>query len=150
MRAPCPIEERFALHDLMMDYCYAVDDLAAGNAALLDLFTEDAVLDLSDIGLPAMNGYAEYKAFYDGVFADMSHHTHYLTNFRVESYDGDRAMTFGYVNGLGRSKDGNEVDVHVRYRMECVKRDGLWKIKTYWILTGMPMPGSLSAIHGER
>jgi ketosteroid isomerase-like protein len=108
------------------------------------------VLDLSDIGLPVMNGRAEYKAFYDGVFADMSHHTHTLTNFRVESYRGDRATTFGYVNGLGRSKTGNEVDVHVRYRMECVKRAGAWKIKTYWILTGMPMPGSLAAIHGER
>lgn len=144
-----PLEERIALQDLMTDYCYAVDDLKAGNGPLLDLFTEDAVLDLSDIGLPAMNGRAEYKPFYDGVFAGMSHHTHYITNFRVGAYAGDTATMWAYVHGLGRANDGNTVDVHVRYRMDCVKLSGTWKIKTYWILTGMPMPGSLTEIHAK-
>jgi ketosteroid isomerase-like protein len=146
---PCPIEDRIALQDLMTDYCYAVDGLASVDE-LLDLFTEDAVLDFSDIGLPAMHGRAAHRAFFDGVFADMSHHTHYISNFRLKDYTGDAATMLAYVQGLGRAKDGNEVLVHVRYRMDCERRGGAWKCIRYFILAGMPMPGSLAQIHGER
>jgi ketosteroid isomerase-like protein len=144
-----PLEERIALQDLMTDYCYAVDKLEDVEE-LLALFTDDAVLDFSDIGLPAMPGKTAFKKFYDGVFNDMTHHTHYISNFRLESYQGDRASMRAYVQGLGRSKDGNEVHVHVRYRMDCVKTDAGWKCEKYWILSGMPMPGSLDEIHGDR
>lgn len=144
-----PIEERIALQDLMTDYCYAVDGLQDVEE-LLDLFTEDAVLDFSDIGLPAMHGKAEFRKFYEGVFADMTHHTHYITNFRLESYSGNNAAMRSYAQGLGRSSDGNEVHVHVRYRMEFVRTERGWRISKYFILGGMPMPGSLDEIHGER
>jgi len=144
-----PLEERFALQDLMTDYCYAVDGLQDVEA-LLDLFTDDAVLDFSDIGLPAMPGKDSFRPFYEAVFADMTHHTHYLTNFRVESYEGDNAVTRAYVQGLGRSSDGNEVLVHVRYRMECKRTPNGWKCSRYEIIKGMPMPGSLTEIHGDR
>ncbi len=142
-----PLEERIALQDLMTAYCTAVDDLKGGNAALLALFTEDAVLDLSELGLSIMHGRADYKPFYDGVFAGMSHHQHYITNFRVGAYDGDTATMYSYVHGLGRAHDGQEVDVHVRYRMDCVKIDSTWNIKTYWIFAGMPLSGSVAALH---
>ncbi len=144
-----PVEERLALQDLMIDYCYAVDKLTDVEE-LLDLFTDDAVLDFSDIGLPAMSGKPEFKRFYDNVFADMSHHTHYVSNFRIEDYDGDTGTVRAYVHGLGRAHDGNEVVVHVRYRMECVKAGADWKCRRYEITQGMPPPGSLSEIHGEH
>ena len=101
-------------------------------------------------GLPVMPGKAEFKTFYDGVFADMTHHQHYISNFRVESYDGDKATMRAYVQGLGRAKDGNQVHVHVRYRMQCVRTGAGWKCRKYDILAGMPLPGSLEEIHGER
>ena len=142
-------EERFALEDLMTDYCYAVDQLEDVQP-LLDLFTDDAVLDFSAIGLPAMHGKSEFRKFYDTVFADMSHHTHYISNFRVEAYDGDTATMRAYVQGLGRSNTGNDVLVHVRYRMESVKRHGAWKCTRYEIMPGMPVPDSLDQIHGDR
>jgi ketosteroid isomerase-like protein len=144
-----PLEERLALQDLMVDYCYAVDGLEDVDR-LLDLFTDDALLDFSDIGLPLMPGKAEFSRFYRDVFADMTHHTHYLTNFRVDDYSGDRATVRAYVQGLGRSRDGNEVQVHVRYVMDAVKTDAGWKCSRYVILGGMPMPGSLEQIHGDR
>lgn len=144
-----PFDERFALQDLMTDYCYAVDKLNDVDE-LLDLFADDAVLDFSNIGLPLMSGKVEFKKFYDTVFADMSHHTHYISNFRVESYNGDTAVMRAYVQGLGRSKDDNYVHVHVRYRMDCVKVGAVWKFKKYYIYAGMPLPGSLNEIHGER
>ena len=144
-----PLEERIALQDLMVDYCYAVDKLTDVDE-LLALFTDDAVLDFSDIGLPAMPGKDSFRKFYDAVFADMSHHTHYISNFRVESYAGDTANMRAYVQGLGRAKDGNEVHVHVRYRLECVKQGGRWLCSKYQIFAGMPLPGSLDEIHGDR
>lgn len=144
-----PIEERLALQDQMIAYCYAVDKLTDVEE-LLDLFTEDAVLDFSAIGLPAMNGRAQYKKFYDDVFADMTHHTHYISNFRVVSYETDKAVMSAYVQGMGRSKDGNEVHVHVRYHMDYVMTDSGWKCERYRILPGMPLPGSLDEIHGMR
>ncbi len=147
--ANIPLEQRMALQDLMIDYCYAVDKLTDVDE-LLDLFTDDALLDFSDIGLPKMPGKAEFTRFYRDVFADMSHHTHYLTNFRVEAYDGDSATVRAYVQGLGRSKDGNEVLVHVRYLMDAVMTDAGWKCSRYVIQAGMPLPGSLDEIHGER
>jgi hypothetical protein len=55
--AKVPVEVRIALEDVMIDYCYAVDNLK-NVEELLDLFTDDAVLDFSDIGLPAMHGLA--------------------------------------------------------------------------------------------
>ena len=144
-----PLDERFALQDLMTDYCYAVDKLQDVDE-LLDLFVDDAVLDFSNIGLPLMSGKVEFKKFYDTVFADMSHHTHYISNFRVESYNGDTAVMRAYVQGLGRANDDNDVHVHVRYRMDCIKVGTLWKCKKYYIYPGMPLPGSLDEIHGER
>lgn len=144
-----PIEERIALQDLMTDYCYAVDKLTDVEE-LLDLFTDDAVLDFSDLGIPAMPGKSEFRKFYDHVFADMSHHQHYISNFRLESYDGDKATMRAYVQGLGRANDGNEVHVHVRYRMDCVRVGGRWKCEKYRITPGMPLPGSMGEIHGEH
>lgn len=144
-----PLEERFALQDLVTEYCLAVDKLTDVDA-LLDLFTDDAVLDFSAIGLPLMEGKPTFKAFYDSVFADMTHHQHYIGNFKIESYDGDTGVVFAYAHGLGRSSDGNTVDVHVRYRMTCVRTANGWKIARYDNMPGMPLPGSLNEIHGDR
>lgn len=144
-----PIDERIALQDLMTEYCILVDMLDDVEP-LLDLFTEDAVLDFSAIGLPAMPGKETFRKFYEAVFADMTHHTHYIGNFRPQAYDGDTASMRAYAHGLGRSSDGNEVDVHVRYLMNFRKVDGVWKITRYEISAGMPLPGSLDEIHGDR
>jgi len=144
-----PIEDRIALQDQMTAYCYAVDKLE-NVEELLDLFTDDAVLDFSAIGLPAMPGKSSFKAFYDGVFSDMSHHQHYISNFKPTAYDGDTATMWAYAHGFGRANDGNTVEVHVRYRMNFARVDGGWKITRYEIHGAMPLPGSLDEIHGDR
>ena len=144
-----PLEDRIALQDQMTEYCYRVDQLEDVES-LLDLFVDDALVDLSPIGLPQMDGKPAFREFYKAVFADMTHHTHYIGNFRVEAYDGDSASMRAYAQGLGRSKDGNEVHVHVRYRMDYVRTAAGWKCKRYSIHPGMPLPGSLDEIHGDR
>ncbi len=144
-----PMEVRVALQDLMTAYCYAVDRLGDVDA-LLDLFTEDAVLDFSAIGLPVMNGRGEMKAFFDRVFADMSHHAHYITNFRPKAYDGATASMSAYVIGMGRAKDGNSVEVQVQYRFDAVETPAGWKCRRYSMFSMMPLPGSLAEIHATR
>ena len=149
IQAAAPIEERMALEDIMTEYCYRVDALD-DIPAILDLFTDDAVLDFSFIGLPAMHGKPAFKSFYEGVFADMSHHNHYISNFRLDKYEGDAAEMRAYARGMGRSKDGGMVDVDVRYRMEFLRTDQGWKVTRYEIHPSMPMPDSLNEIHGHR
>lgn len=138
-----------ALERLMVDYCYAVDGLEDVQP-LLDIFTDDAKADLTAIGLPMMNSKADIKAFFDGVFEGMTHHFHFISNFRPESWDGEAGVMTAYVIGMGRAKDGNTVEVQVKYRMECIEQDGGWKCRHYTITPMMPMPGSLDEIHGDR
>lgn len=149
IQAAAPIEERMELQDVMTEYCYRVDALD-DIPAVLDLFTDDAVLDFSFIGLPTMDGKPAFQAFYEGVFADMSHHNHTISNFRLDAYDGDTATVRAYARGMGRSKDGGMVDVDVRYRMNFVRTSEGWKVARYEIHPAMPMPASLEEIHGHR
>ena len=86
----------------------------------------------------------------DGVFETMSHHFHFMSNFRPESWDGKVGAMHAYVIGMGHSKDGNSVAVQVRYRMECIETDDGWKCRHYTITPMMPLPGSLTEIHGDN
>ncbi|MDE2561809.1 MAG: nuclear transport factor 2 family protein [Sphingomonadales bacterium] len=144
-----PEDVRNALERLLIDYCYAVDGLEDVQP-LLDVFTDDAKADLTAIGLPMMNSKADIKAFFDGVFETMSHHFHFISNFRPASWDGSEAAMDAYVIGMGRAKDGNTVTVQVKYRMVCVQQGGAWKCRHYTITPMMPLPGSLDEIHGEN
>ena len=144
--AEMPDDVRTALERLMVDYCYAVDGLK-DTQSLLDLFTEDAVADFTAIGLPMMDGRSEIKTFFDGVFADMSHHFHFISNFRPASWDGSAGAMDAYVIGMGHSKRGDHVELQVRYRMECVRSGVAWQCRRYTITPMMPLPGSLEEIH---
>lgn len=146
-----PENVRTALERHLIEYCYAVDGLE-DVGPLMVLFTDDAVADFSAIGLPAMTGREEIGAFYKAVFADMTHHFHFISNFRPDGWDADEgagAMT-AYVIGMGAAKDGSSITVQVKYRMECVQQGGAWKCRHYAITPMMPMPGSLAEVHGQR
>ena len=144
-----PEHVRTAIERLMIDYCYNVDALEDMDR-FLSIFTEDAVTDMTAIGLPLMKDRSELKQFFDGVFETMSHHFHFISNFRPESWDGKVGAMHAYVIGMGHSKDGNSVAVQVRYRMECIETDDGWKCRHYTITPMMPLPGSLTEIHGDN
>ena len=143
------IEDRLALQEVVNSYCTAVDRLADVDA-LVSLFTEDAVIDMSAIHLPHVEGHAGIRGFFAPVFEMMSHHAHYWSNFRVDRLAGDDASISAYVTGLGQAKDGNSVKVYVQYFMDCVRRGDGWKIRRYRIKPRMPLPKSLTEIHGEH
>lgn len=145
----CPIEDRLAIEDLMIAYCTGVDTLHDIDA-ICAVFTEDGVLDLSGIGLPKKLGHAGIREFFTGVFADMTHHAHYLTNFAMTAFAGDRASARAYIIGMGRAKDGNTVTVNGRYYFDVVRTAAGWKATRYTMDFMMPLPGSLAEIHAER
>lgn len=143
-----PEHVRTAIERLMVDYCYNVDAMEDMDR-FLSIFTEDAVTDMTAIGLPLMNNRDELRQFFEGVFETMSHHFHLISNFRPQSWDGKVGVMQAYVIGMGRAKDGNTVTVQVRYRMECLETADGWKCRHYTITPMMPLPGSLTEIHGD-
>lgn len=144
-----PIEDRLAINDLLIAYCTAVDSLGDIDA-ILDVFTQDAVFDLSGIGLPKADGHAGIRGFFTGVFNDMTHHAHYLTNFALTAYTGDTAAASAYIMGMGRARDGNEVTVYGRYYFDVLRTTKGWKATRYTMDFMMPLPGSLAEIHADR
>lgn len=138
-----------AIEARMVAYCYKVDALEDLDG-LLDFFAADGVFDLSPLGLARFEGHAAIRGFFAGVLADMTHHAHFLSNFRLDALDGDRAAASAYVTGMGRARSGSEVLVHVRYDWALVREADAWRATRFTITPLMPPPGSLGAIHGTR
>jgi hypothetical protein len=80
----------------------------------------------------------------------MTHHAHYWSNFCIDRLQPNEASISAYVVGMGRARDGNSVTVYVHYFLDCVRAAGGWKIKHYRIVPRMPLPSSLTEIHGEH
>lgn len=138
--------EKAALEQAVLRYCEAVDKLSELDF-MMENFTEDAVLDLTGLQLPAFKGHADIRQFYTNVFKDMSHHMHLLSNFQVKKLEGDSADIYAYVVGMGRSVSGIDVQVYVYYDLSLRKVDGTWKISHFYEAPKLPMPDSVTAVH---
>lgn len=142
------IEDRLALEDVLNAYCAAIDSLSDMDG-LLACFTEDAVLDLGGINLPRFDGHAGIRQFFTQVFADMTHHAHFVSNFTVARMDGDTATCTAYVMGMGVARDGQSVLVYVKYFLDYVRTASGWKLSRFAESGLMPLPESLTGIHGR-
>lgn len=138
----CPIEDRFAIQDVLIAYAHAVDQMDSIDA-ICDVFTEDAVFDLSGIGLAAVHGHEGIRGFFTNVLANMAHHAHYLTNFAITAYAGDTASIRAYVIGMGVGKDGRGVTVNGRYYFDVKRTDAGWKATRYTMDFLLPLTGTL-------
>jgi ketosteroid isomerase-like protein len=142
------IEDRLALEDVLKAYCAAVDSLSDMDK-LLGCFTEDAVLDLGGIHLPRFDGHDGIRRFFTQVFADMTHHAHFISNFTVERMDAGTAACTAYVMGMGVARDGQSVLVYVKYFLDYVRTPAGWKMSRFAETGLMPLPDSLTGIHGR-
>jgi ketosteroid isomerase-like protein len=142
------IEDRTAIKDVLLQYCMAVDSLS-DMEGLLGCFTEDADFDLSGLNLPRFKGHAGIRGFFAQVFADMTHHAHFVTNFRLDRLERDEAKCQAYIMGMGKARTGLDVLVYVRYNLALVRTAKGWKISSFDERPLMPMPESLTAIHGR-
>jgi ketosteroid isomerase-like protein len=127
-----------AAERLMVDYCHHLD--ALGEAApLLALFTPDAVVDMTAIGMPRFEGHEGLRGFFEGVKARLSHSFHLIGNIRCESWDGAVAVMTAHVQGMGQPRGRAQVVMQVRYRMECIQTPGGWKCRHYTVTPMMPL-----------
>ncbi|WP_225009220.1 MULTISPECIES: nuclear transport factor 2 family protein [Novosphingobium] len=142
MTVQCPVEDRLAIQDVLVAYAAGCDSMGDIDA-IVDVFTEDAVFDLSGIGLTPQVGHEGIRAFFTNVFENMAHHAHYLTNFAITAYDGDTASIRAYVIGMGVGKDGRGVTVNGRYYFDVRRTDAGWKATRYTMDFLLPLSGTL-------
>lgn len=126
----CPVEDRLAIQHLLVAYAHGLDGLHDVDG-LLALFVEDAVFDLSGIGFAKLEGHAAIRRFFEDTFAAMAAQAHYLSNFAITAYAGDRASIRAYVTGMARYKAGGGVTVHGRYYFDVVRTAAGWKAAHY-------------------
>lgn len=142
------MEDRAAIKDVLIAYCSAIDTLSDMDG-ILSCFTEDAVLDLRGIDLPCFNGHEGIRGFFSQVFADMTHHAHFVANFRLDRLDGDEADCRAYIMGMGKARSGLEILVYVHYKLAFRRTADGWKISYFDEGLLMPMPESLTQVHGR-
>lgn len=135
-----PYNVRAAIYRIMVEYTHAVDTLAGADAALAN-FTDDAVIDFSAVGFPKMDGTEEIRDFYASLSENMTHNFHRVTNPRPVSWDGKVGVMEAYVIGMGQSKAGDGILVHVKYRMEAEETADGWKCR-YLAVSPMMPPAS--------
>ncbi|GAB3098896.1 nuclear transport factor 2 family protein [Aestuariicella hydrocarbonica] len=143
------LQDRRDLEDALLDYLTAVDGLTDLDA-MVAVFTEDAVLDLSGLDLGVFEGAGAIREFYAQVFETMSHHMHTLTNFRVTEYAGDTARCYAYICGMGRSHKGVNIQVYVYYDLKMRRTSNGWKIAHFYEAPKLPMPDSVGQVHNDK
>jgi hypothetical protein len=114
------IADRLELHELPGRYGDAIDD--RDWARLDQIFTEDAVFDLTDLGGPRLVGLPEIKRYMD---EDADHpRTHLMTNIYVdETPDGVR-LQFRIVALLPERRVGT-----ASYFDHVVKTEHGWRVR---------------------
>lgn len=112
--------DRLELHELPGRYGDAIDD--RDWPRLANIFTEDAVFDLTDLGGPALQGLAEIQRYMD---VEARHpRTHLMTNIYVDETDAGVKLFFRIVALLPESKVGT-----ASYYDDVVKTAAGWRVK---------------------
>lgn len=117
------IEDRFAIIDLVADYCNAIDD--RDLETFLSLFTEDAIVRHRD-GAMRLSGKQAIRDYYTARFASYRVTFHYPHTHRITFLDPDRAE--GIVNGHAEmSVDGELVVAAIRYTDRYTRMASDWR-----------------------
>ncbi len=120
------LNSRFALQDLVSDYCLGFDK--RDFARFLAIWWDDCVWE---IGPPfgRFEGHAGiHRAIYDVLWPAWLQSTHFTTNLRVRFDGPDRAAGVCDVDCIGTTADGQAQTIAATYRDRFERRDGVWKI----------------------
>ncbi len=123
----CPVEDRLGIEDLAIAYCTAVDTIGDIDGVCA-LFADDAVYDLTTLGLGEVRGRKGIADFFAGAFPTMAHNAHALSNFAIVSYAGDTASARAYVNAISQGTDGSEMALRARYYFDVARGGAGWLI----------------------
>ena len=119
------IEDRLAIHDLLVRYTTALD--RGDITTVVDCFTADAVLESPVIG--RITGHAAIRAFAERFAAQLRAGTqfrHLVTNIAAE-IDGDRARVTAYLLVLITRDGGSRRLPPGRYECEVVRDGDAWR-----------------------
>jgi 3-phenylpropionate/cinnamic acid dioxygenase small subunit len=113
-------EDRLELHELPGRYGDAIDDRDWDG--LDRIFTDDATFDLTDLGVPLLEGLTEIRRFMD---EDAQHpKTHTMTNIYVDADDDGVRLNFRIV-ALQRGGLAGTAS----YYDQVVKTDAGWRVQ---------------------
>ncbi len=124
MSAPS-IEDRFAIIDLTVAYCWALD--TRDWVALDDVFVPDATAAL---GRPQVHGAAAIKAMVSAVLTPLDDSQHIVANHQV-AVDGDNATCRCYFHAQHIKRgllDGDNFIVSGRYEDTLRRTPAGWRI----------------------
>ena len=114
------IADRVELHELPGRYGDAIDD--RDWARLDEIFTDDAIFDLTDLGEPCLNGLAEIKRYMD---EDAKHpRAHLMTNIYVDETPEGVRLYFRIVALLPERVVGT-----ASYYDDVVKTPAGWRVQ---------------------
>lgn len=113
------LSDRLELHELPGRYGDAIDD--RDWKGLDRIFTPDATFDLTDLGIPLLDGLARIRTFMDMEAAHPL--THLMTNIYVDELPGMVRMSFRIVALLGKGKVGS-----ASYYDRVVKTPNGWRV----------------------
>ena len=114
------VADRLELHELPGRYGDAIDDRAWDR--LDDIFTPDAVFDLTDLGAPRCEGLDAIKRFMD---EEADHpRTHMMTNIYADETPTGVQLRFRIVALLGGGKVGT-----ASYYDDVVKTPAGWRVQ---------------------
>ncbi len=114
------IADRLALHELPGRYGDAIDDRNWDR--LREIFTDDAVFDLTGVGARRLEGIDDIVHFMN---VEASHpKTHMMTNIYVDEQDENVIMNFRIVALLGKGLVGT-----ASYYDRVVKTDQGWRVQ---------------------
>ena len=120
------IESRFALQDLVSDYCHGFDK--RDWKRFLAIWWEDARWDIG----PPFGDFEGHtgieRATREILWESWDYTSHFTTNL-VISFDGaDRASGICDVDCIGTTSDGQAQTISATYRDRFERRGGCWKI----------------------
>ena len=114
------IADRLELHELPGRYGDAIDDRNWDR--LKDIFTDDAVFDLTGVGARRLEGIDDIVHFMN---IEASHpKTHMMTNIHVDEHEETVTMNFRIVALLGKGLVGT-----ASYYDRVVKTDHGWRVQ---------------------
>ena len=114
------VAARLELHELPGRYGDAIDDRNWDR--LREVFTEDAVFDLTGVGMRRLEGIEDIVQFMN---VDAQHpKTHMMTNIYVNTQDDTVTMNFRLVALLGKGLVGT-----ASYYDHVIKTEDGWRVK---------------------
>jgi ketosteroid isomerase-like protein len=119
------LSSRFALQDLVSDYCLGVDQRELDR--FLAIWWEDAVWDIEFVG--TFSGHEGIsRGLHDVISMIWQSTAHYCVNLRVHFGGPDKALGISNVYCIGNLADGQAANAIGTYHDYFERRCGVWKI----------------------